>query len=248
MRANSIKSDLRSLSGFLDKWGKNVKNAGLLSKINVSDSTDGTIKYSIEKSEPLIFRNIELERHSIPSGIENLPFDNNTFEVHLNMRLTERDGKDDLFDPIVSLGVSIKIAAEYFTENDIKSAMCSWHLDRADSSKSDYCHPIYHLNFGGDQMTALALQNESYFGNLLLLPNPRIIHPPLDLILACDFVINNFYKRDNHKKMTDLPGYKMLINRAAERYWKAYTFAFASKWNKDLNVSNLTHNHIIGIH
>ena len=205
------------------------------------------ITYSLEKNSPLIFKNIDLDRHSIPTGIEKLPSNDKDFEVHLNMVLSEISDEDDFsVDPLTKLGVSIKIKGDYIKDNELKNAICSWHLDRDAPVSSSYCHPLYHLNFGGDQMTSHALNDPNYFGNLLLLPNPRIIHPPMDLILSCDFIIKNFYKISTHKSITDLPEYKSILNRSTKRYWSSYAFAFASKWNQDLNVSNLSHESVIG--
>lgn len=247
MRENEIKKDIRALSQLLLGWGKNVKNASILNHINCN-SRGNIINYSIEKASPLIFTNIDLDRHSIPTGIENLDAGDKIFEVYLNILLSEHSHEDDItIDPLTSLGVSIKVKGEYTKgSEDIKTVVCSWHLDRDSPVNSTYCHPLYHLNFGGDHMTSYALAEPNYFGNLLLMPNPRIIHPPMDLILSCDFIIRNFYKKSTHKSITELPAYRAIFNRAAKRYWASYAFAFASKWDVRLAVSNLSHDNVIG--
>jgi hypothetical protein len=247
MRENDIKKDLRSLSQLLLNWEKNVPNANILNT-NLNYSSSGNIiNYSLEKTSPLIFKNIDLDRHSIPTGIENLHSDDKDFEIHLNILLSEHSDEDDFtIDPLTKLGVSIKVKGDYVKDGDMKSAICSWHLDRDAPAASTYCHPLYHLNFGGDQMTSHSLADPNYFGNLLLMPNPRIIHPPMDLILSCDFIIRNFYKKSTHKAITELPAYKTIFNRSAKRYWSSYAFAFASKWDNKLTVSNLSHENVIG--
>ncbi|MEJ5051008.1 hypothetical protein WH221_14355 [Chryseobacterium culicis] len=249
MRENQIKKDVRTLSQLLGKWGKNVPKANILNTNFSCSSKDSIITYSLNKSSPLIFKNIDLDRHSIPSGIENLPIDKKEFEVHLNIVLAEHSLDDDYaVDPLTRLGVTIKVNGLYEKgEEDSKYVVCSWHLDRDAPEDSTYCHPLYHLNFGGDSMTSHALEEPNFFGNLLLMPNPRIIHPPMDLILACDFIIRNFYKKTTHQSITNLPAYKDIFNRAANRYWASYAFAFASKWNDTLSVSNLSHNKVIGL-
>jgi hypothetical protein len=249
MRENEIKKDLRSLSQILDGWDRNVKNANILNT-NLNYSSNGSIiNYNLERTTPLIFKHIDLDRHSIPSGIENLNSNEKDFEVHLSIRLSEQSIDDDFtIDPLTSLGVGIKIKGDYLMDDSMKNAICSWHLDRDAPAGSVYCHPLYHLNFGGDNMTSFAIADKNYFGNLLLLPNPRVIHPPMDMVLSCDFIIRNFYKKSTHKKITDLPAYKTLFNRAAKRYWASYAFAFASKWNNTLSVTNLSHDSIIGNH
>ena len=249
MRENEIKRDLRSLSQLLSNWDKNVKNPNVLNNDLVFTPGGGNINYSLERSTPLIFKDIDLERHSIPSGIENLNSNEKDFEVHLNILLSEVTSDDDPnFDPILRLGVAIKVKGDYIKADSLKSVICSWHLDRDSTATSGYSHPTYHLNFGGDHMTSFAIAEDGYFGNLLLLPNPRIIHPPMDLILSCDFIIKNFYKKSRHQKITDLPAYKTLVDRASKRYWASFANAFASKWNNDLIVKNLSHNNVIGNH
>ena len=248
MRENEIKKDIRTLSHLLLGWEKNVKNANVLNTNINCNSKGNIINYSLEKTVPLVFRNIDLDRHTIPSGIENLHSDDKDFEVHLNILLSELSHEDDItVDPLTNLGVSIKVKGEYVKDSDVKNAICSWHLDRDAPAGSTYCHPLYHLNFGGDQMTSHALNDPNYFGNLLLMPNPRIIHPPMDLIISCDFIIRNFYKKSTHKTITELPAYKTIFNRATKRYWASYAFAFASKWDNNLTVSNLSHETVIGI-
>jgi hypothetical protein len=248
MRESEIKKDIRTLSQLLIGWGKNVKNANVLNTSINCNSKGNIINYSLEKTAPLVFRNIDLDRHSIPSGIENLHSDDKNFEVHLNIFLSENDHEDDLsLDPLTRLGVNFKVKGDFELGGELKSAICSFHLDRDAPAGSIYCHPLYHLNFGGDQMTSHALIEPNYFGNLLLMPNPRIIHPPMDLILSCDFIIRNYYKKSTHKTITELPAYKKIFNRAAKRYWASYTFAFASKWDNSLTVSNLSHETVIGI-
>jgi hypothetical protein len=247
MREKIIKKDLITLSHLLNNWDKNVKNASILNT-NLNHGLNGSIiNYSLEKTTPLIFKHIDLDRHSIPSGIEKLGPNEKDFEVHLSIELSEQRIEDNLtIDPLISLGVSIKIKGAYKMDGSKKNVICSWHLDRDNPVSSAYCHPIYHLNFGGDNMTSFAIEDKEYFGNLLLLPNPRVIHPPLDIVLSCDFIIRNFYKKSTHKKITDLPTYKSLFNRAAKRYWATYAFAFASKWNDSLQVTNLSHESVIG--
>jgi hypothetical protein len=246
MRDTQIKKDLRSLAGLLSSWGKNVRNSNVLNNMVVYKEANNLVGYSLDKATPLIFTNIDLDRHSIPSGIENIHDDYKTFDIHLNILFKENNGELDDSDPIENLGVSIRIEGDFIKDDKEGKAMCSWHLDRDGAAKSVYCHPIYHMNFGGEHMTAQAIKSNGYFGNLLLLPNPRIIHPPMDIVLSCDFILRNFYKKATHQSITSLPGYKILVKQAVDRYWTSYFFAFASNWKEDMKISNLTFEKLIG--
>ncbi|NBB29942.1 hypothetical protein [Cellulophaga sp. BC115SP] len=239
MRVNEIKRDFRSLSMLLQQWS-NVKNPSILGQMDVFDKK-GVIGYNLEVSKPLIFQNIDLEPHSIPSGIEKIPNSDKDFSVQLCIKFSEKEMKiNAVTDPIVDMGVSILIKGEYCLGSDLKETICSWHIDRHNGNQTGCFHPLYHLNFGGSNMTKLAINDNEYFGKLLLLPSPRIIHPPLDLILSCDFIIRNFYSTQTHSQITSQNTYKDLIKKAMDRYWKPYFYALSSKWDTSLTPTNLT--------
>jgi len=240
---NDIKKELRSFSAYLDNWGKNVKNANILNTLSVLNSGE-QIQYSLERAKPLIFQNIDIERHVIPKGIDKLcPKNERDFKVELTINLAQLIKPEDAEDPILNLGVSIKVEGDYIDKDDYESVICCWHLDKGNIDESLYNHPIYHMNFGGDLMSDKLTEekNPKYFGGLLLLPSPRVMHPPMDIILACDFIIKNFYEKSKHIEMTTLPGYVDLINKSKNRYVKPYAYALASAWEKSLEKGNLKH-------
>lgn len=242
MKRNEMAKDFRSLSQFLSNWGRNVKNPGLLNNIAISEDGKAQLNYSILESEPLTFINIDLDRHCIPFGIEKLNKKDITLEVKLTTFCKESNEDKENQDPIENLGVNIAIDIAYAMDNAIKDACCSWHLDKGSSSTSLFSHPIYHMNFGGNYMN----KRGNDFGKLLLMPAPRIIHPPMDIILSCDFIIRNFYEKKNHKSITELPGYITLLERAKARYWKPYSKAFTSKWHDEMAIQNLSYSSLVG--
>ena len=246
---NDIKKELRAFSYFLVNWKSNVKNADLLNRLDISNS-QRKIDYSLQRSEHLIFQNLDIERHVIPQGIDKLcPDTERDFEVELTINLVQIDKYVEKNDPIISLGLSIKIEGEYEKEGeDIQNAICSWHLDKGVAEGAKYNHPVYHMNFGGDLMSDKIIEEENpnYFGKLLLLPSPRIMHPPMDIILACDFIIKNFYETDNHRELTTQPGYLELIRKAKNRYVKPYAYALVSNWESAFEVEKLNHSSIFG--
>ncbi len=244
MRKNEIKGDLRTLSMLLKKWTR-VSNPDILGQLSVIEGRNNTLEYTLEKSNPLIFKKIDFENHSLPSGIEKLLDGEQDIQIELCIRFSEFEVKPtQIVDPIDTMGVSIKIHGDYYYMGKIQSCICSWHLDRH-KGNSDYCHPIYHLNFGGKNMIEHSIKNRDYFGNLLLLPSPRIVHPPLDIILSCDFIIRNFYKKQTHTEITRNPAYLDLIKRATFRYWKPFFFAINSNWEPFFKTDNLCYNDII---
>lgn len=241
MKRLLIKKDLRTLSGLLSNWGKNVKNAEILQSITIGD-VNSCLNYSIFDANPLKFINIDLDRHCIPVGIEKLPPSDIEITAKLTATYSEKNEDHDDFDPLESLGVNIMIDANYCNGSDVLDASCSWHLDRGAPTDAVFSHPMYHMNFGGSSM----VKQGNVYGKLLLLTSPRIIHPPMDIILSCDFIIRNFYTKKNHIKITQLPAYKSLLESAKTRYWKPYTKAFSSKWNDNGGISNLSYMDLVG--
>jgi hypothetical protein len=222
-------------------WGK-VANPELLGKVQVVSKAKGTYGYEVHHAEPLKFINVDVERHALPKGIDKLSFDERNLEINLTTTFSEQISGECKADPIIKLGVNFYLDLTYEAEGEVKKAMSSWHLDKSSSTHDKYCHPIYHFTFGGMHMT----KNKHDYGQLLLLSSPRINHPPLNIILACDFIIRNFYAKDNHKKITNEPAYKMLIESAKSRYWKYYSEAFHSKWDSSFNIQNLPHDLLVG--
>lgn len=242
MKRNELAKDFRSLSQFLSDWGKKVKNPGILNNVNIISDASNHLNYGILESEPLTFINIDLDRHCIPQGIEKLKKDEAIIEIKLTSLHKEANHDNENIDPIHALGVNMAIDVTYSIKGDMKEATCSWHLDKGETGASAFSHPIYHMNFGGNHMN----KQGDVFGKLLLMSAPRIIHPPLDIILSCDFIIRNFYKIETHTAITENPGYKELLERAKNRYWMPYFKAFASKWYAEVNVENLPYTSLVG--
>lgn len=96
---------------------------------------------------------------------------------------------------------------------------------------SSELHPLYHFHFGGRRMMNTIDDGSGDLGDILLLAPPRIAHPPLDAVLAVDFVVGNFYPHD-YKTLRDDEGYLRLIHDAQVRCWKPYANVCAGAWSK----------------
>jgi hypothetical protein len=89
-------------------------------------------------------------------------------------------------------------------------------------------HPRYHFQIGGKHVW----DKPSYeFGSQLILETPRIAHPPLDAILAIDFVLANYYAETWTNLLKADNRYSDLVETAQEIFWRPYLFAAASTWN-----------------
>jgi len=118
-----------------------------------------------------------------------------------------------------------------------------WHLDKHIESDdgSDgvpkFTHPSYHFQFGGDFI------RDCEKGDLGILANPRLPHPPMDIFLGFNFIINNFYNRKDYEFVNNILqdyDYQVIIKRAQERLWMPYFKAFdTSNTHNDFTVSKI---------
>jgi hypothetical protein len=115
------------------------------------------------------------------------------------------------------------------TQQALKSA---WHLDKDEPVPSgqepEFVHPCYHFQYGGRKMWDGA--GEPDYGEALILETPRLAHPPMDAILAIDFILVNYYPRSN-TTFRDEENYQQLLRSAQKRVWKPYAQALAALWD-----------------
>jgi hypothetical protein len=146
-------------------------------------------------------------------------------------------------DPFKRLSVNILARAKV----DQKPLLCAWHLDRHltaeegeatpalglvkdEASVGDSeIHPLYHIHFGGHRLTGPIDDESADLGDILLLEPPRLPHPPMDAVLAVDFILSNFYPANRQTLLAD-NAYIGLVKGAQARYWKPYAQVCAAGW------------------
>ncbi|MGD1456755.1 hypothetical protein [Vibrio harveyi] len=154
--------------------------------------------------------------------------------------------KDEFtFENVKELTINIHYDAQHCDGFPCKGA---WHLDlhipasQTQSKKTKktetvepfdvtkFMHPDFHFHHGGNKLNAL----ESY-GNIILLDTPRVMHHPLDIILAIDFVVSNFVFAESWNDLRSEVRYKKIIEQAQESWWKPYYEALGSYWISKAN-------------
>jgi len=213
-------------------WFNKISDSRQLEIINgTASKTEATNwDYDLKKLE---FKNISLERHTRPLFINGMVRDGyDTSKLILSIQCNSKiicDPKT-VEDPIVSLALKFIIQFEYFCpeKNDIKRLQSSWHLDKHDPSRSTTTsHPLYHYEYGGSEITKNADFN---FGDFFLIDAPRIMHPPMDIVLAIDFILKHYYKESDHKQLTENKLYKRYLQNARIRVWRPYSILLASNF------------------
>ena len=229
-----ISRDLSSLRGLLHQhWKGSITNETILDSIWNSE----TAGYSFGKHNDnyLVFKRIDFGRKVRPV------FDSDLAEINLKLGINIKHHTDkSRLGNIETLGVDFSVSG-YFLDDDEneKDVVFSWHLDKdkKEAKEHEFTHALYHLNFGGTAMTKPKEEDIPWdFGSLLLMETPRFVHHPMDVVLAVDFILRNFYKEERHIKITEQKAYKLLLKKAADRYLKPYYQGIMSKWNKDIET------------
>lgn len=201
----------------------------------------------------LTFKSINKRDLKIPSIISDKIID---IFLRLKVKITEEALLDtDIKDGIlqnnsisrpIKYGVQLMAYAKMKDEVESpKQYKIAWHLDKhirsedgEDGAGTGFIHPEYHFNMGGFAITKEANMN---FGSILLMDTPRLMHPPLDSILAVDFVLNNFYgcKAQNLLKSRS---YQEIVKRSKLRLWRPYFIALASQWGTNFDHLTIENN------
>ena len=141
-------------------------------------------------------------------------------------------------DPLIKLeNFNIILNSDKYTS--------SWHFDRQDKKDgegiSKSLHPIYHLTFGGHYMEDLQQDDSDEFGRALIIRAPRIMHPPMELILGLDFIFNHFIPKDKLDLLSD-PSYNMIINAFKKYFWMPFALAFTKNYCENINIDGVHFN------
>ena len=231
----SPREELKNFSIFLNQnqWFNSISVPKDLLKLLSNNGKPGDMcEYNLIRFP---FKNINLDRHIRPEFVSKLARDEEgesrvLLEVACECNCNSDENK--ISDPIIMLATKIIVQFDYFHDSnieDMKTLQCSWHLDKHDPSKgTSTSHPLYHYEYGG---TEISKAQGFDYGDFILMDSPRIMHPPLDLVLAFDFVIKNFYDYNKHKSLTEDPSYKRYIKNAQYRLWRPYAISFASHFH-----------------
>lgn len=233
VNSNSFRIDrareLRQIASILERTLVCVDVSAINSVIEhcKSNCPSGVDSWGYDISK-LIFR-IDNQKHTQPKDILGL-------DLELSVSLTGTCHNEDYdVDSIRSLAVDFVISGKRASGG---SCYCSWHHDRHIDGDEDpqFAHPHYHFQHGGNKMWG-----DVDFGEALVFESPRIAHPPLDGILAIDYVVSNFCGNKWRKLLED-GEYVNLVENAQKRLWRPYAISTASKWCPDLSKSWLPQN------
>lgn len=203
----------------------------LLEEFKSSKTRKGLEFWSYQISS-LLFREVDKDclKHSVPSDLAEVQITLNAYIYGVCLD----DDPRDVNNPFVQLSINIETSALDKRKNVLR---CAWHLDKNIVEKGDklskFAHPDYHFQHGG-----IRVRNITNYGENLLLDAPRLAHPPLDGILAVDFVLSNYFG-SKWIELRDDSEYQKIVRAAQERCWSAYAFSTAMEWRSPINWNDL---------
>lgn len=165
---------------------------------------------------------------NIPAPKGTLPAKLKEFRAELSVSVRGHFSAD-ICDQFTKLEVNLEKFAQGQNGTNLQAA---WHFDRHlidvkndDPHNTDDIHPLYHFQFGGARLTNI----HNRLGDTLLLDPPRLMHPPMDGILAIDFVLAN-YAGKIWKTLRDDEQYNRLVIPQFEKIWKPYFGSVTDSW------------------
>lgn len=165
---------------------------------------------------------IHFKREDLNIGI--FPKDSTISSILVSSKIVGKIVRPDYAeDPFFHLEFNLVVKGH---NKDKKPLIACWHLDRhPDNSPSNTVHPVYHFQYGGRN---LKIKDDNWGGHLVL-DIPRIMHPPLDLILGIDFVLSNFLGNRRQNLCTERPYINSVIE-LQRKIWRPYVYALANNW------------------
>lgn len=168
----------------------------------------------------LVFYEPEIQRNIRPSGAL-------ATDVVLNVKLSGKCVEEDFDgDPFEELGIEVIVNGESEVNSELVAA---WYLDRAapdDTEEGDFVHPNYHFQFGGNRIKKVDC------GALIMLKSPRLAHPPMDTVLAVDWILSNYFP-SHWPELREDDQYRGVVQRAQQQYWKSYATATTVGWKSN---------------
>lgn len=195
-------------------------------ELRTRKDTNGCWGYNLQKLE---FYIKEVPRDTMPNNVKSL-------SIILNVEIHEKasSGKE-IVNPIIidktkGANKEYSFSIEISGMSEGKKVLSHWHLDFDSEDANEYLHPDFHLTFGGKAMKEELDDENNAFGKVLILPSPRLSHPPMDAILGIDFILRNFVKKEIAARLTNNSQYKNAIKASQNRLWRPYILAVANHW------------------
>jgi hypothetical protein len=96
------------------------------------------------------------------------------------------------------------------------------HRDEKDTNAPAEIHPLFHAQHGGRGMEHRRELDDKCWGKTLELSSPRLVHPPMDVVLALDFVLGNGSGTRWREEFLKEKEYVNALSGAQQRFWRPH--------------------------
>jgi hypothetical protein len=178
----------------------------------------GSIEWRIEIND-LTLRLDEPPRGAYPSGCK-------LFAVRLSLDF--RSSIDNVSNSVLGTMLALSVQVSIEATRGLSSHRLAWHLDMHNYplTATNELHPLVHWQHGGHSAKAWNID----IGSWLLTAAPRLAAPPVDAVLAIDWLLAHYaanhwrYLRDVDTKFAGL------LREHQTWLWKPYFTDIASHW------------------
>lgn len=174
-----------------------------------------------------------------------MPSDASEISISLSLKIegSHANGEEnELSNPLSELAFDLEIDSQRInpTTYTIDDLYSCWHLDlhiaKIGDGDTKYSHPLYHFAFGGHKMET---KGDLFCGNVLIMPSPRLMYPPMDAVLGIDFILQNYFDKTKITPLLADPEYIQIVQNSQLRLWKPFFTSLYSHWNNlDLNIND----------
>lgn len=228
---NSMLQDLKSLAKLLEKHKFKENGTIEISKLEEL-ITDVESKLDGKKKKKMVFatKNEGIAFHTLTTGMSANPATKNQkLDLYLSMSYEYHSEEAEVDEKMKHYTLNLHIKG--VQKNNPSKHDFGWHQDgfeemrlevkKKKKRKLHFIHPYYHFHAGG---TAIAGKGP---GSLMMLSSPRLPHPPMDIVLAVNFIICHFYSTQETRFAKEMgifedDDYKQLVERSATRLYKPY--------------------------
>lgn len=229
--ANRLCSDLAEFGGVLAR--RSVSPIGSRSLFYApSQTTSGGD--SLRVTVPNLDLLINPKTKHLPSSLqlEDRLYVDIIFELDLGAAVSGR-----IVDGVIENSVNYTIKGFTAKKSPGAEVVTAWHFDlhQFSAGPTDSCHPRFHWQFGGRELKAFTKQ----ISGILVTEPPRLFSPPLDPILAIDFLLSQFNGPAWNSLKREERSYLQIVRNSQELFWKPYVDTLGNHLSEAASGKNL---------
>lgn len=216
--------DLRAL-------GESLLNSAVCEDISPLQSAAHQCQTTIPASADWSY-DVTLLRFRLPKLAGGKPSDISGVVATLNVSSSGTTTSTQNGDPLSYSAVDLVLTGNARYGSESGTATAAWHFDRHVGGEHEPVHephPLYHVQYGGRRMLGVDL------GRTLLSDAPRLLHPPMDVVLAVDLVVSNFMC-EAWNRLSEDPAYVRIVDNSYRRLWRPWFSFVASFWEQHAHL------------